>query len=84
MSYTVLIKKSAEKEMDKLQKPLFTKVKLKLLSLGVNPHSIGIKKLTNRPEYRMRVGDYRILFSIDDINKIVEVIAIGHRKDVYK
>ncbi|TLY24515.1 MAG: hypothetical protein E6K63_14850 [Nitrospirae bacterium] len=43
-----------------------------------------IKKLSNREEYRLRVGQYRILYTIDDEEKVIEIVAIGHRREVYR
>ncbi len=55
-----------------------------LISFKENPRPAGVTKLRGRPGYRKRVGNYRILYSVDDENKRVEVVSIAHRKEVYR
>jgi mRNA interferase RelE/StbE len=52
--------------------------------LGKNPRPVGYKKLKGRDGYRIRVANYRIIYEIIDQQLIVEVIALGHRKDIYQ
>ena len=52
-------------------------------SLEENPRPRGVQKLSGREEYRLRVGDYRILYVIDDGNHTVTIVAVGHRHEVY-
>jgi mRNA interferase RelE/StbE len=52
------------------------------MMLKVNPRPVGCKKLTNEEGYRIRVGNYRILYTIDDTNSSVNIYKIAHRKDV--
>jgi len=54
-----------------------------ILALAVNPRPYGCKKLKGRDGYRIRKGDFRIIYDIDDKILVVEVIAIGQRKDIY-
>lgn len=54
------------------------------MMLKVNPRPVGCKKLTNEEGYRIRVGNYRILYTIDDTNSSVNIYKIAHRKDVYR
>lgn len=84
MKYRILIVKSAEKEINKTKGRKFDRISRKILSLETNPRPHGVKKLTNREEYRIRAGDYRILYRINDSYKKVTIIAFGHRKEVYK
>ena len=83
LNYDVLILSSAEKEMNKLQVKDFNRISGKILSLGKAPRPRGFRKLTNREEYRLRVGDYRVLYSIDDSNRLITILAVGHRREVY-
>ena len=83
-AYAVTIKRSAEKEMDELPGIVFDRVADAILQLEDNPRRRGCKKLRGEDEYRMRVGAYRILYSIDDKRRLVEIVAVGHRRDVYK
>lgn len=84
MSYTVEIKRQAEKELDALTPSIRERIVEKMLSLEVNPRPRGLRKLTNRNAYRLRVGAYRILFEIDDVNQLVMIFAVGHRREVYR
>ena len=82
--YTVTIKRSAEKEMNGLPDDVFVRVANAILQLEANPRRRGCKKLRGAEEYRMRVGAYRVLYVVDDEERVVEVMAVGHRRDVYK
>ena len=83
MSYTVCIKRSAEKELDRLPIQVYDRIIKQLISLSDNPRPHGVKKLHGREGYRIRVGDYRILYVIDDNEKKVEIVSAAHRKEVY-
>ena len=82
--YTILIKRSAEKELDRLPPRTFERVAKAILKLERDPRPKGSKKLRGMQDYRLRLGEYRILYCIDDNDRIVEVIAVGHRRDVYR
>ncbi|MFA5309643.1 MAG: type II toxin-antitoxin system RelE/ParE family toxin [Dehalococcoidales bacterium] len=84
MSYVVHVLLSAEKEMDKLPSDIHTRISRKIISLEDNPRPRGVKKLSGREEHRLRIGDYRILYVIDDKDHSVTVVAIGHRREVYR
>ena len=84
MSYAVYLKKSAEKELDHLPTEVYDRIIKQLISLRENPRPHGMKKLHGQEGYRIRVGDYRILYVIDEIGKKVEIVSVGHRKEVYR
>ena len=84
MKYEVRIVLAAEREMDKLPPLVHTRVSRRILSLEDNPRPRGVKKLSAREEYRLRVGDYRVLYTIDDKKCMVTVFAVGHRREVYR
>jgi len=84
VKYQVRIIPSAEKEMDKLPALIHTRISRKILLLEDNPRPTGAKKLSGREEYRLRAGDYRVLYTIDDRGHMVTVLAIGHRREVYR
>lgn len=84
MRYEVQIVESAEREMDKLPTAIHTRITSRILSLEDDPRPRGAKKLSGRAEYRLRVGEYRVLYTIDDKNRVVIVIAVGHRREVYR
>ncbi len=84
MKYEVRIVPAAEREMDKLPPLVHTRVSRRILSLEDNPRPRGAKKLSGREEYRLRVGDYRVLYTVDDKDGIVTILAVGHRREVYR
>ena len=84
MKYQFQILHIAEKEMDKLPTPIYTRISRKILSLENNPRPRGAKKLSGREEYRLRLGEYRILYSINDRDGIITVFAVGHCREVYR
>lgn len=84
--YKISFKASAYRELERLPKPVVRKISLAIDELAGNPRPVGTKKLKDSREdlYRIRVGDYRVIYVIDDGIKIINVLRIGHRKDVYK
>jgi mRNA interferase RelE/StbE len=84
MSYRVLVKRSAEKELDALPSSVRERIAERLLTLEESARPPGIKKLQGQESYRLRVGDYRVLFIVDDQNRLVTIYAIGHRREVYR
>ena len=85
MAYEVIIKPSAEKAFGKLSKAVQIKIVEALEQLSVNPRPSGIKKLKSTFNfYRIRVGEYRIIYTIDNTILIVTVVKIAHRKDMYR
>ncbi len=84
--YKVLIKPSASKEINAVgQKKDRQRIVLRIQSLGENPRPFGCEKLSGGLDYyRVREGNYRIVYSIDDENLLVDVVKVGHRKDVYR
>ncbi|AFL80294.1 addiction module toxin, RelE/StbE family [Aequorivita sublithincola DSM 14238] len=83
MTYKVSIKKSAVKILNKIQEPYYSSIKSSILQLGENPRPQGYIKLKGREAYRIRISDYRIIYEIFDNELIVDVVALGHRKDIY-
>jgi len=82
--YNIIIKKSAIKVLEKIKEPDYSRIKISIYSLGKNPRPMGYEKLKGRLGYRIRQGNYRIIYDIHDNILTVNVIAIGHRKDIYK
>jgi len=82
MSYLVRLKRSAEKELDRLPIKAYNRIVKVLLSLKEDPIPQGTRKLHGRDGYRIRVGNYRILYIINESNKKVEVLSVAHRKEV--
>lgn len=84
VKYKIQVKKSAEKELRKIPKEALLKIIEKIESLADDPHPAGSIKLTNQEKYRIRIKNYRILYTIDDNILTVPVVKTGHRKDIYR
>ena len=84
MSYQVLISRQAAKEIKKLPKKTISKVYSIIKSLALEPRPIGVVKLTSFENlWRVRVGNYRIIYTIEDDIQIVDIRRIADRKDAY-
>ncbi len=83
-SYSVVIKKSAERELRALPKEDLRRVVDRIRALAEDPRPHGNEKLTEQERYRIRQGDYRIGYAIDDEARIVEIVKIRHRREVYR
>jgi mRNA interferase RelE/StbE len=85
-SYKVLIKPSAAKEIEAVgQNKDRQRIVTAIRSLAGNPRPVGCEKLAGRSErYRIRVGQYRVIYSIDDGGSLVIVVKVGDRKEVYR
>ena len=84
MPYTVYLKRSAEKELEELPPKIHDKIVAVLLSLKDNPFPRNAIKLHVREGVRIRVGNHRILYIVDDTEKRIDVISIADRKEVYR
>lgn len=83
MNCEVTVRASAEKELEKLPAKIKQQITEKILELENNPRTFQTKKLKDRDEYRLRVGNYRIIYTINDRKKLVEVFAVVHRQEGY-
>ncbi len=83
-SYSVLIKRSAAKELEALPLKDRRRVTTRIQGLARDPRPPGCEKLSGEEKYRIRQGDYRILYEIVDRELIVTVVKIGNRRDVYR
>ena len=83
--YKLTYKKSVKKELDAVPNPDFHKIDEAILSLKDHPfpHPQS-KKLKGNDRYRLRVGDYRVVYTIDEKQKIITIYRVRHRKDVYR
>lgn len=82
--YQVVIDRYAQKQLGKISPPHFNLLVKVINQLSNNPRPAGCKKLTARPGYRIRVGDYRVIYTIEDKILTVFVIDIGHRREIYE
>ena len=76
--------KSAVKELEAIPKKELQKFIKKIQSLASDPRSEGSQKLSHREQYRLRQGDYRIIYSVQDDDSTVHIIKVGHRKEIYR
>jgi mRNA interferase RelE/StbE len=83
-TYRLEIKPTAEKEVRALPKEVARRVADAIGELGVQPRGPGSRKLAGAEGYRVRVGAYRILYTIDDTAHVVMIVAVGHRREVYR
>ena len=82
--YAITFARSARRELEALDEKIVNRLFQKIEALSEKPRPSGCLKLTgNKNLWRVRVGDYRIVYSIDDRKKLVDIIAVRHRKDVY-
>lgn len=85
MSYRLIFKPSVVKEMDRLPRAIAARVVDRLAGLLETPRPVGAIKLTgSKNTYRARIGDYRIVYEVDDARRAVFVTIIAHRRDVYR
>lgn len=83
-SYKLLIKPSAAKELETLPKQDRRRIVAKITALSPDPRPPGCEKLSGNDQYRLRQGNYRILYEIRDLELVVVVVKVGHRRDVYR
>lgn len=83
-SYKVLIKPSAVKEIENIPKKDRIRVVERIQGLAQIPRPAGCEKLSAQDRYRVRQGDYRIVFSIDDGAGTVLIVKVAHRREVYR
>jgi mRNA interferase RelE/StbE len=84
MKYIILIERYAQKQILKLDKKVIPLIKTAIGDLTNNPRPHGYKKLKGEEAYRIRVGGYRIIYEIDEDKIVITVVAVAHRKDIYK
>ena len=84
VSYKVLFKRSAEKELRKISSPDLARIVNKIGMLSHNPRLPGVQMLKGEGRhFRLRQGDYRIIYEVDDTAQEVTIVKIGHRREVY-
>ena len=79
--YAIRFKKSAEKELEKLPTQIIKRISRAIDALTENPQKIRRSK---ESLWRMRIGNYRVIYLVEDVIKIVEIRRVGHRKDIYE
>lgn len=84
MSYAIEILRVAQKQLSKIERMHRLRIVNAIRSLGTVPRPPGCKKLSGRPAFRIRVGNYRVIYEIHDSRLLVIVITIGDRKEIYR
>ncbi len=84
MRYRVILPKSVQKELDRLPNDIARRILARLAGLETNPRPADVKKLKGRDAWRIRVGDYRVIYEIHDRVLQIIVITVGHRREVYR
>lgn len=84
--YSLTIKSSATKELQEVSdKKMLTRLLEKIKSLATQPRPAGSENLAGRSNlYRVRQGNYRVIYFVDDQSRVVDVVKVGHRRDVYR
>ena len=85
MSYKVELSRSADRELWRIVEPFRTRLFMAIKGLAVEPRPIGSKNLAgHKGAWRIRVGNFRVLYTMDDVVRVVRVESVGDRKDVYR
>ena len=82
--YKILIKESAVKELENIPKKDLKRIIKRIQSLAQNPRPHGFQKLSTQDRYRMRQGEYRIIYSIQEKEFTVHIYKVGHRREIYR
>ena len=80
----LILLKSAQHELDKLPDDIALRISHKIFDLTKNPYPYGNQKLGGGKGYRIRIGNYRVVYVVNKSNKTIEITKIGHRRDVYR
>lgn len=82
--YSVVIKSSAQRELDALDDAVFSRIDRRILALAENPRPAGYRKLKGyKNQWRIRIGDWRVVYFIDDSAERVSIARVAHRREVY-
>lgn len=83
-SYSLFLKKSAERDLRKIPHTELQRIIQRIKELAATPRPSSSEKLAGQDAYRIRQGDYRIVYTVDDDRQLIEIIKIGHRREVYR
>ena len=84
LAYRVEVQRSAERDLERLSKMLFDRISAQLMALAEEPRPPGAQKLAGLNAFRVRFGDYRIIYEVDDSARVVVVTRVRHRREVYR
>ena len=83
-NYAIVLSKKAQKQLDKLPDNIAEPILDAISLLENEPRPTGCKKLQSRDGYRIRIGNYRVIYEVYDTELVIDVVTLGHRKDIYK
>ena len=83
-AYSIFFRDSVRKDLASIPKHDLTRIMARIVSLAEQPRPTGSEKLTGQERYRIRQGNYRIIYSVQDFELTVWVVKVGHRKEVYR
>jgi mRNA interferase RelE/StbE len=83
-AHRIEVQRSAERDLDRLSKMLFDRITARLMALAQEPRPSGAEKLAGLEAFRIRVGDYLVVYEVDDSARVVVVTRVRHRRDVYR
>ncbi len=81
--YTIVLSNRSRKNLDKMSDAIANPIFKAIQNLAKNPRPFGYKKLKGKTTYRIRVGDYRVIYDIKSEILVIEIIDVGHRKNIY-
>ncbi|HBG96624.1 MAG TPA: type II toxin-antitoxin system mRNA interferase toxin, RelE/StbE family [Chromatiaceae bacterium] len=84
MSYSINIKRSAQRSLARISQLNQNRIVEAIKALEIEPRPVGCKKLSGREAWRIRAGDYRVIYEIQESKRVVIVVVVGHRSQVYK
>jgi mRNA interferase RelE/StbE len=82
--YNIFFKDSVRKDLAAIPKNDLQRIMERIANLAENPRPLGCEKLSGQEKYRLRQGNYRIIYAIEDTQLIVWVVKVGHRREVYR
>ena len=83
--YEILLERRAERDIKKLSIEIFQRIIPRIKALAENPKPPGSRKITgSKSDWRIRIGEYRVIYEVDEKSRVVKVMSIRHRKDIYR
>jgi len=84
VTYTLNTLRRVQKELSSLGQDSYIQMRDAIRALAHEPRPMGSKKLTGRSGWRIRVGSYRVIYEIDDVNRVITIMHVGHRREIYR
>ena len=84
MAYEIIVKPAAQRDLDSLSIKEVARISARISLLANDPRPFGVQKLTTQEGYRIRSGDYRVLYEIEDRQRKILIYRVKHRRDVYR